>query len=234
MASAPRSRADPRHLGRQSCTTSRTSASTCSSACTISVRRWASVDAAEWYVDEALVQRAPVAPRRRYPADLPDLSPLDREDRCASSCTSSPRSVSSDITESTRNGMSSLSTSITEIDFRCSPALAAATRSGPWGARLARGDEGPGLAAERGELLSALRPGLGRGAAEQQRGEPSARRGSAALRGLDQRIGAAFSSLPSRLAMGASSQTRVSAIPRAASKRGNPERQALTQARAFT
>ena len=93
---------------------------------------------------------------------------------CTTRRTSSPRSVSSPITESTRNGMSSLTISITEMDLetRRRPSARRRLEADFRRTGLARGEERPGVARQRREFGRLVDDEvLRRGAAEQQRGE---------------------------------------------------------------
>ena len=89
---------------------------------TISARRAASSMRVDMDMDEAFARLAVAVAGLVGAPSACRLVALDREDRMHDQArTSRPRSVSSPITESTRNGMSSLTISITEIVLRCSP-----------------------------------------------------------------------------------------------------------------
>ena len=93
---------------------------------------------------------ASVLRRRR---ELAGLVALDPQDRMHDQPRARPRSASSAITESTRNGMSSLTISITEIDFRCSPSEAFGELEADFRrAGLAGREKRPRLAGQRREL----------------------------------------------------------------------------------
>ena len=91
------------------------------------------LDALDVDVDEAFA-RAPSLPAWLRAGGASELAGLASRSTASTGCTtrrtSSPRSVSSPITESTRNGMSSLTISITETALSARRREPAATRSG--------------------------------------------------------------------------------------------------------
>ena len=162
-----------RSIGRQSCTQRRTSASTCSSACTISARRAASSIARDMDVDEAFARLVLVvaALRSAAPSSLPALSRVDRQDRMHDQARRQAalgqfghhridqerHVVVDDLDHRDRLEMLAVRRRrLLEADFR---------RAG-----LAGGEERPGLAGERREFGGVVADQvLRRGAAEQQR-----------------------------------------------------------------